>query len=1513
MPTALSVFLHRVTGLLLLTGIFASTLPLAAAPYERIQTLSMDDGLPHSDVNAIVQDPDGYLWFATFSGLCKYDGYRIQTFRTDNSNLSSDRVLTLFIARDSSLYIGTESGGLNCYNPATESITPINDESHASADQVVNDIFQDHDGTIWVCRNDGLACLDTRNGGSSLRSKPRWGGYYIQCGTVLEDGRLLLSTDAGPVIYNPETEEIQNVLRDEIRARCLSIRTLRDGKIALSGGWGVRILDPESWKVSRICDFSSRIVFQDSQGELWVGAFNQGLYKYDANGAQLAHYHPKLPIPHAISSFEISALFEDRSGVLWIGTIGGGLNRLNIVEKHIACFTEAQGLSENRVITFLEARDGTLWVSTHGGIDLFDRRSESFRKLRINGMPSIRFATVSAFFTAQNGDLWIGTWDKGLWIVPRKEVEQAPTSGEVQARQLRHPVIDGALSVFRIVEDRDRHLWISSNRGCFEYIPAAPGGVDRWINYAHDVNDPNSLCSDFTTDICPDPATREKTIWIGTRSGLNRIRFDAEGGGKANCQRIELGNAGNTAKRRNPFISTIHCDRQNGDLWIATIGEGLFRMSEGRNGGETPRFEGFDTSNTRLFNNELESLQEDDHGAFWIGGYGITRFDPRTRSVRHFTVKDQLQSNSFKIWASCRLRDGQMAFGGVKGFNIFHPDSITDNNIRPRAAISRLRIRNRIVHAGDSIRGKVVLRKAVNRLERLELSYRCNNLTFEFSAFAYVDPQYNTYKYRMENFDHDWNYTGGMSPQAVYTSLRPGNYRLVVYAANEDGYWCDEPARLEIVIHPPLYATRVAYLLYICMAALGIYAWHRRSLRKLQERHQIELERNRYYEEQKSSANMLQFYTDIAHELKTPLSLIAAPVEELLMNPHIGETTRKRLELVSRNTAALTTLLEQILDLRKYENHKMNLVAVQTDLTQFLRRVAELFRPLADNLRISFSIELPETPIFVRMDRDKMETVVVNLLYNAFKYTRKGSGKVTLSCEERQHEVAILVEDNGIGIARNEQTRIFERFYQASNNAAAQKSVGIGLALSKHIVELHHGTIEVESELNVGSLFRVLLPKGSAHLSPEQIKEPDEVPDHRLQRLPAQIEEELTAASAGMEAQTPDGRSAETSRDGEASGVSVPFAGADGRAATGTSGTYSATAGTTGSTGSDSATAGPGRFAAEDAVGTGNAAAGPAAQGHVTAGPGSSATKTSGSARAEAGSSGSEKAAGGRGESAARQARRSGIEKGSGRSVSILVAEDNPALRDYLHAALQGRYDVITASNGQEALSLAVEQQPDLVLTDIVMPGMTGIELCRRLKTEPQTAQIAVILLTAHNLQDYEISGYRVGADGYIAKPFSLEVLFSRIDNLVARQEMIRRTRLPHAEIPVSEVSVEKSQDRFLVKCTETVEQEMADPQFDVQQLCRKTGVSRSLLYRRLLALTGLTPVQFIRNIRLRHAAQLLSKDGSLPVSEVMYRVGYTNLSHFAKIFHDEFGLLPKEFALQGRNREENDHKKTNS
>lgn len=1405
-PSILRSFPFNV--MLYFVGFLSPPLPAAAASYDRIQTLSMDEGLPHSDVNAITQDRDGYLWFATFSGLSKYDGYRLQTFRTDNSDLTSDRILCLFVARDSSLYIGTESGGLNRYDPVSETIFPVAEEPTTSADQVINNIFEDRKGTVWVCRNDGLGYLTLRGATTYLHVKNRWRGFYIQCGTALDSCRLLLSTDAGPVIYNPETEEIQNILRDEIKTRCFSMQSFADGKIALSGGWGVRIYDPKTDDLQRICDFSSRVTTQDNHGNIWVGSFNRGLYKYDRNGIKIVHYHPKLPIPHAVNSFEISALFEDRSGVLWIGTIGGGLSRLNVVEKHIECYTEAQGLCENRIITFLEARDGILWVSTHGGINLFNRSSATFRELRINGLPSIQFATVSAFFMAENGDIWLGTWDKGLWVIDSRDIDRAIQTGQVRARQLKHPVIDGELSVFRIVEDRDRHLWISSNRGCFEYIPShGDFKTGQWINYTHNGDDPNSLCSNFTTDIYPDTVTDNKTIWIGTRSGLNRIVFDADG--KANCQRIELA-ATNARERKvcssDAFISTIHCDRKEGGLWIATIGEGLFLMTEGRCGGKTPRFSCFDTSNSRFFNNELESLQEDDHGAFWIGGYGITRFDPRDHSIRHFTVKDQLQSNSFKIWASYRLRNGEMVFGGVKGFNIFHPDSITDNDIRPRTAISRLKIRNQTVSAGDSVCGRVVLPRAINRLNKLDLSYNCNNLTFEFSAFAYVDPKYNTYKYRMENFDTDWNYTSGLSPQAVYTNLRPGSYRLVVYASNEDGYWSQAPAVLEITIRPPVYATRLAWLCYIALTILFLYRWHRRSLRKLQERHQIELERNKYYEEQKSSANMLQFYTDIAHELKTPLSLITAPVEELLLNPHIGKTTRNRLELVNRNAGALKTLLEQILDLRKYESHKMELAAVQTDASEFLRGIAELFKPLADQLQIQFSQEIPNDPLILWIDRRKMEIVIANLLYNAFKYSRKSSGKVNLVCEEQQLSVTISVEDNGIGIARDEQSRIFERFYQARNNNSPQKSIGIGLSLVKHIVTLHHGEIEVASELNVGSLFRVRIPKGCAHLAPEQIKDSDKVPGRPFQNLPIGMDSALSDF-------------------------------------------------------------GDDQFESENGGGNRNRERSWNAVGLLE------------------------------------ENTRHGAAASDGKRVSILVAEDNTALRDYLRSALENRYNVSTARNGEEAYCQAINEQPDLVLTDIVMPGMSGIELCRKIKENSRTSAIGVILLTAHNLQNYEVSGYRVGADAYVAKPFSLEVLFSRIDNLVARQNKIHKNSQPIKEIPISEVAVEKSEDLFLVKCTETIETEIADPRFDVLQLCRKIGVSRSQLYRRILALTGLTPIQFIRSIRLKHAASFLAQDGTLPVNEVMYCVGYTNLSHFAKIFHEEFGLYPKEFALRNRSK----------
>ena len=454
---------------------------------------------------------------------------------------------------------------------------------------------------------------------------------------------------------------------------------------------------------------------------------------------------------------------------------------------------------------------------------------------------------------------------------------------------------------------------------------------------------------------------------------------------------------------------------------------------------------------------------------------------------------------------------------------------------------------------------------------------------------------------------------------------------------------------------------------------------------------------------------------------------------------------------------------------------------------------------------LTYDVDIPEEIANCKIPKITLQPLVENALYHGIK-NKRGKGRIVVTGRREKDKCVIRVEDNGIGIARDEQSRIFERFYQARNNNSPQKSIGIGLSLVKHIVTLHHGEIEVASELNVGSLFRVRIPKGCAHLAPEQIKDSDKVPGRPFQNLPI-----------GMDSALSDFGDDQFESE----------------------------------------------MAAETAIGNDRG---------MQCG-------------------------------LLEENTRHGAAASDGKRVSILVAEDNTALRDYLRSALENRYNVSTARNGEEAYCQAINEQPDLVLTDIVMPGMSGIELCRKIKENSRTSAIGVILLTAHNLQNYEVSGYRVGADAYVAKPFSLEVLFSRIDNLVARQNKIHKNSQPIKEIPISEVAVEKSEDLFLVKCTETIETEIADPRFDVLQLCRKIGVSRSQLYRRILALTGLTPIQFIRSIRLKHAASFLAQDGTLPVNEVMYRVGYTNLSHFAKIFHEEFGLYPKEFALRNRSK----------
>ena len=1301
-----------------------------AAGKVRFSHLSVGNGLPHSDVNAIVQDNRGYIWIATYAGLCRWDGYRFQIYNSDNSEISTERILCLYASNDDLLYIGTESGGLDVLDLNKMTFLPVTYDVPFS-DDVVNDIYEGLDGNIYICHNSVLSKVVREKNLVALQSF-FWLPVHqspVVSATQSDAGYIYLAS--GSNIYHVSLKDASyDVVSDDRISYFKDIRKLRNGNILAASDQGLFEFCPEthsfrSIEVSPRC----RCISQDHLGDVWVGTVGDGLYRLDGESFAIKEHHRYAPFSEDhLSSSEVTSLYVDRSDVLWIGTIAGGVNITDLHTNNVELYTTTEGLSDNRVITFGEVLPRkSLWVSSHGGIDIMDLENNTFRPLDINGKPSRDFPIVSSFFMDSQGNLWLGTWNDGIWIIDKGKVSLNEDGRYLaSAHHVSDPELDHR-SIFKIVADKEENLWISSSAG----LIVLDYRHHKFMQFRHDSGDYRSLSSDFLTDICVTEHGGVETIWIGTRSGLNMIRKDVSG--LLDWRRVRINpQDGDDAE----FISCIHEDRQ-GNIWVSALGGGLFRSVEGSLS-TTPAFERVIPESGNFINNQMESLLEDVQGNLWLGGYGITRYSPATKEAVLYSDKDNLQSNSFKIWSSILLSDGRMAFGGTDGFNIFDPFGIIKNSYVPSVQISGLQVNGEAVASGDV----------------LNLKYNRNNLHVEFSSLVFNNPRYNLYRYRLEGFEDSWHEEQGMNPGCVYSNLPSGKFKLVVYGSNSDGIWSDDPVCLDVNIHPhPLRSTFAyfVYFLFLVVASILLYQW---SANRIKDKNERQVEKDK-----------LRFFTDMAHEIKTPLSLISAPVEELLENPSIGQVTRQNLMLIDKSVNTLRSLVEQILDLRKYENNMMKIMVSEIDIRRLLTEIAALFEPLAAAKKICFRTEICDDAQMVYADKKKIERVVTNLLSNAFKFTGEG-GCIVLSCKGDQKNVWFAVEDNGKGIREEDKDHIFERFYQVDNGNTSG-STGIGLSLSKYIIEHHKGDIKVESRVNFGSKFIVRLPKGKSHFDNSEVNESYTNSDNlcNYDRLSDYCADEIPPAPE--------------------------------------------------------------------------------------------------------------------------------------KSATVLVVDDNNNLREYLYMVLSRKYNVLRASDGLEAYSLALSEQPDLILSDVVMPQMSGIELCQRVKNNPATSHIIVVLLTARDLATTEMESWQVGADGFITKPFHNGVLLSRIDNLIKSRDNLRKIFHNTIEVNPSEITIQTADEKLLTRCLEAIENNMSDPDFGVEELCQTVGVSRAQLYRKLNSITGLSIVQFIRSIRLKRAAQLLSQDNS-SVSAVMFKVGFNNPSYFTKIFKEEFGCSPKDWHSDG-------------
>lgn len=1325
---------------------WAVGLPLGAQERSYMEQLSVDEGLPHTDVSSIVQDSDGYIWIGTYSGLCRYDGVEMTVYDMSNSILESSRIRSLLLA-GSLLYIGTENGGLTVYDTLQDKFL----KTLSVPGNCVNSMFLSSEGgSVWLCTNDGLSKIWNVGDGYSTAS---WSfGSVCLSGCALEGDDVLVGTNAGVGVFS-EMEGLRYV-RTGVFAT--SVIELPEKHRLITAYEGCFIYDAETETMQRLNSFDARCACHDKEtGCFFVGTGHNGILRYDSALKCSDVLSPWSSFSHS-TDIEVSTLLLDRSLVLWIGTNGSGCfksTETNRAFRLWAPFSDNAQLvtmyADSRDRLWVTSKDGRVAVLDGNRLCHLDRRSLSM----FSSMP------VSAVYETADGHLLLGSWDNGVGVIAPSEVAGACEGKPFSLRRING--LPDNLSVYKFAEDSFGTLWMTTASGVWrsalEFQPLGGGRPHsdkrKWTCIRNERKNTHSLSDDFTTDLLVDG----HTVWVGTRTGLNRLKC-GEDGELLSLDRIHV-RPGDTAGE---FVSFIHKSADD-SLWVSVLGLGLAKL-DSEPLADSLTFRIYNKGNCPGFpNNEFESLLEDDSGNFWIGGFGLIRFSPKTGAIKCFTRKDGLQSNAFKIWDAARFSDGKMAFGGINGFNIFSPEDIVDNPVRPEVRFTGLSVN------GEAATPDLTGGKSVRTAGSLRLGHSQNNLVITFSSMHYTMPERNNYIYMMKGLDDSWHSTTGLNPTASYLNLGAGHYTFFVYGSNSDGVWGDVPASLDIRILPPWYASVPAKIFY-AMLSLGLAAAIVMLLRRRSARlHRQELEDKLREEQRERNENELKFHTDFLHEIKTPLTLITTPVEELLKNPNLGKTTLNRLQLVDQSAKILQKHIESITDLRKYDNGEVRLHVVEIDFARFAEEICLLFQPIAKARGYEFSISLNPLGQKLFIDKDMIEKVILNLMSNAIKYSPERGGKIDVNVEESVVDgvtgASLSVSNLGIGILPEDMPYIFDRFRQGRNNDRG--GMGIGLSISRSAVLAHSGKIWAESVPGGETTFHVFLPYGCSQFSAEDIDRQYENSDH-LSNYDSLAE-----------------------------------------------------------------------FRTAHAAGTGS------------------------------------------------------VE----REHLVLIVDDSAELREYLTQLLSTRYNIITAKDGLEGYEKTISEQPDLVLTDVVMPKLNGLELCRKIKENNVTSHIPVILVSARDLPVYKMEGYQMMADDYITKPFHAELLISRIDNLIRQRECMRQAFRTEVNLEPSSVTATPVDEKFIRSCIDNIEEHISEPEFGVDDLCLNVGYSRPQLYRKIKSITGMSAIQFLRSIRLKRAAQLLSSGSGMTVTEVMYAVGFNNISYFSKIFFSEFGVLPKDYG----------------
>ncbi|MCU4157288.1 response regulator [Carboxylicivirga sp. A043] len=1316
------------------------------------------DGMINNKIQCIHKDSRGFIWVGTLAGLSRYDGHSFVNFlhdSSDSTSLSNNYIVEIQDDNKGNLWIQT-------------SLKPI--VYDVEEERFYNDIGEYLGGDMLGFTAYRFYCD---------KNKQVWLRNYDQMYFQLYDE-----------VNNQLIQKFPDKSTNGVKAFDLKhynnayYYLFEDGRIECYDDTSFELLFTDDFLVGKMGkDYLNSEIFVDAEGDIWYYGNHNGIAHFNARKKEWQQYSKEAG-DIRLTSNTVHSIIQDEKGQIWIATDHGGLNILNKYSGKIeALYNQPdnnKSLSQNSIIDLYIDNNNIIWLgTTKNGLCYYHESIHKFAHYKhiVSDSNSLPFSDVNCFVEDSKQNLWIGTNGGGLIYYDRQN--------ERYTRFQNDPDDNSSLSGDVIVSlfiDHNKQLWIGTyTAGLNRY------DGKQFVRYKTTTG--NGLTSN--------------SIWSITADGNQRLWIGTLGGGVVTYDTISdsfhpLPNKG-LIEWPYVFVNQV-CNLSNGNMVIATANGIIFynveeerykyHPSDNRmqplGFGSRSAFDVLEDSRGLLWFASREgvivydelrdeiiqltekdgiaedlvtSIEEDEFQSIWVSlPTGLCQIFVNRSSangsyefkVKHYTHADGLQSEGFNDRSSYRTSENELIFGGADGFNMFKVKDIKYNHILPQVVFTKLQVYNQSISPNSKVENIRLLKQSIVSTKEIVLKYWMNVFSIDFAALDFFIPQKTRYQYKLEGVDEQWHLLDEGLFSLTYANLKAGDYILKVKAANNDGVWNDKYAELRIKVLPPFYATPLAYALYFAAILLMIIYFRYSMIRKERSKFAIEQERLAAKRNHEMDEMKLRFLTNVSHEFRTPLTLILTPVQKLLEKA-CSPKDEKLLKVIDKNAKQLLNLVNQLLDFRKLELHGLRFNPSYGNLVSFIRDEADSFSESFDKKHIKFTFKHEMDELMLSFDKDKLQKVIMNLLSNALKFTpENGRVSMVLSMDEQVQKAKIEIKDTGVGIKKSDLEKVFIRFYQADNNKKLGLSgSGIGLNLARELVQLHNGSIGVESEEGKGAVFTILLPLDDGNNVAQKTKEKD-------------AERHIIEEDATKPADKP----------------------------------------------------------------------------------------------------------------------------------SLLLVEDNMDFRTFMKETLEEDFVIREAADGQLGYNAVHEALPDIIISDVMMPNMDGLELCQKLRNDIRTSHIPIILLTARTADEDKIKGLEIGADDYITKPFNMDLLLLRVNKLLEKRSKMQQEFQKTVEINPSEVQITSMDEKLIKKAVKVVEDNMAEAGFSVEDLSNELAMSRVYLYKKLVSITGKSPIEFIRIIRLKRGAQLLEKS-QMSIAEVAYEVGFNNPRYFSKYFKEEYGMLP--------------------